>query len=175
MKNILFSFVQVGVEHLLRDINDPTTSTLALQIKHKLSGLTGLLDRLQEMKTYLDNVRAGRLPANNQIIYNFQNMFNLIPNLNVKELLRSMRVCTNDLHLVLYVTSLVRSIISLHDLLSNQLKYKDIDEVLDRSAGIGAAPVAASTVADTDAKKVGTPGPAGSSTTGGTGEESSKK
>lgn len=142
----------VGVEHLLRDINDPTTSTLALQIKHKLNGLSGLLDRLQEMKGYLENVLSGRIPVNNQIIYNFQDMFNLIPNLNVKELVKSMTVCTNDIHLVLYVSSLVRSIIALHDLLANKMKYKDMDAVLDRSAGVESTAekkdVAATTSAD---------------------------
>jgi 26S proteasome regulatory subunit N8 len=147
----------VGVEHLLRDINDPTTSTLALQIKHKLNGLSGLLDRLQEMNEYLVNVLSGRIAVNNQIIYNFQDMFNLIPNLNVKELVRSMTVCTNDIHLVLYISSLVRSIISLHDLLANKMKYKNMDEILDRSAGVESAniPAVPATPGATEADKEG--------------------
>ena len=70
--------IKVGVEHLLRDINDPSTSTLALQIKQKLSGLTGLQGRLEEIHAYLQKVVDGKLPMNNQITYNLQNIFNLL-------------------------------------------------------------------------------------------------
>ena len=37
--------VQVGVEHLLRDINDPSVSSLAEQIRHKIVALRGLKGR----------------------------------------------------------------------------------------------------------------------------------
>ena len=74
---------EVGVEHLLRDVNDPTVSTLASQIKHKISSLANLRDRLSDTKHYLENVLAGKLPVNNQIVYNLQAIFNLLPNLNV--------------------------------------------------------------------------------------------
>jgi 26S proteasome regulatory subunit N8 len=47
---------EVGVEHLLRDINDPSTSNLALQIQRKVNGLTGLLGRLAEIRLYLERV-----------------------------------------------------------------------------------------------------------------------
>lgn len=126
----------VGVEHLLRDINDPSTSLLALQIKEKVSALTGLVSRLTEIKTYLDHVVAGRLPVNNQIAYNLQDIFNLLPKLNVEELQRALLVKTNDLHLVIYLSSLVRSVVALHDLLANKIKYKDLDDLLDRQAGV---------------------------------------
>lgn len=91
---------EVGVEHLLRDINDPSVSSLAGQVKHKMTALNGLKERLEEMKTYLENVVEGRLPPNHQIIYNMQTIFNLLPNLNVDALVRSMFVKTNDMHFV---------------------------------------------------------------------------
>jgi 26S proteasome regulatory subunit N8 len=124
------------VEHLLRDINDPSTGTLALQIQQKVTGLKGLLARLQEIRTYLDKVAAGKMPNNNQITYNLQNIFNLLPNLNVGELVQSMFVKTNDMHLVMYVSALVRAILALHGLLVNKIKYRDVDAVLDREAGV---------------------------------------
>jgi 26S proteasome regulatory subunit N8 len=127
---------QVGVEHLLRDINDPSTSTLALQIQQKVNGLTGLLGRLTEIKAYLEKVVNGTIPINNQITYNLQNIFNLLPNLNVEELVRSMLVKTNDMHLVIYLSSLIRSVLALHGLLTNKIKYKDLDNVLDKTAGL---------------------------------------
>lgn len=129
----------MGVEHLLRDINDPSTGTLALQIQQKVAGLKGLLARLVEIRAYLDKVAAGKMPINNQITYNLQNVFNLLPNLNVPELIQSMFVKTNDMHLALYVASLVRAILALHGLLVNKIKYKDVDAVLDRDAGVGSA------------------------------------
>ncbi len=96
--------------------------------------MKGLLGRLVEIRTYLENVAENRLPVNNQISYNLQDMFNLLPNLNVEDLVRSMLVKTNDMHLVMYVTALIRSILALHGLLTNKIKYRDLDDlVLDQS------------------------------------------
>ena len=127
---------EVGVEHLLRDINDPSTSTLALQVKQKLDGLTGLVAKLEEIKNYLNNVIENKLQINNQITYNLQNIFNLLPNLNLDELVKSMLIKTNDMYLVMYLSSLVRSVIALHGLLQNKIKFSDIDDVLDKKAGL---------------------------------------
>lgn len=122
-----FEAEEVGVEHLLRDVNDPSVSTLANQIKHKSAALNGLRAQLLDMKSYLENVLAGKLPANNQIVYNMQTVFNLLPNLNVEELVRSLLIKTNDMHLVIYISSLIRCIVALHDLVRNKLQYKDDD------------------------------------------------
>lgn len=119
----------VGVEHLVRDINDPSTSTLALKIKEKISGLSGLATRLTQIKEYIEKVVSGKYPINNQIVYNLQNILNLLPNLNVDVLVRSMQVKTNDMHMVMYISSLIRSVVALHSLLLNKIKYKDIDDV----------------------------------------------
>ena len=62
--------------------------------------LSGLKERLMEMDTYLQNVLDGKLSMNNQIIYNIQTIFNLLPNLNVEHLVRSMFVKTNDFYMV---------------------------------------------------------------------------
>lgn len=120
---------EVGVEHLLRDINDPSVSSLAGQVKHKMTALSGLKERLEEMKTYLANVLAHKLPVNHQIIYNMQTIFNLLPNLNVEKLVRSMLIKTNDMHLVIYLSSLIRCTIALHELVNNKIKFKDMDEI----------------------------------------------
>lgn len=128
---------QVGVEHLLRDINDPSTSTLAMQIKQKVDGLTGFVQRLELIRVYLRNMITGRVPVNNQILYNLQNIFNMLPNLNVDVLVNSMLVKTNDMYLAIYLSSLIRSVIALHGLLNNKIKFRDIDDILDRGAGVG--------------------------------------
>ena len=103
--------------------------------------MVGLLGRLQEIRVYLEKVISGAVPVNHQIAYNLQNIFNLLPNLNLEELVRSMLVKTNDMHLVAYVSSLVRSVVALHALLTNKIKYKDIDDLLDKEVGIASTSV----------------------------------
>mmetsp|Transcript_4879 Transcript_4879/g.8697 ORF Transcript_4879/g.8697 Transcript_4879/m.8697 type:complete len:316 (-) Transcript_4879:646-1593(-) len=119
---------EVGVEHLLRDINDPTVSTLASRVQRKVGGLQGLKSRLEEMHAYLEAVVSGEMTPNNQVIYNMQDIFNLLPNLNVESLVKSFFVKTNDMHLVVYLSSLIRSIVALHNLLNNKIKYKDYED-----------------------------------------------
>jgi len=119
---------EVGVEHLLRDVNDPTVSTLANQIKHKMTALTALRAKLAETKTYLQNVLDKKLPVNNNVVYNLQEIFNLIPNLNVDDLVKAMLIKTNDMHLAVYCAALVRCIIALHSLLTNKIQNKRLDQ-----------------------------------------------
>jgi 26S proteasome regulatory subunit N8 len=116
---------EVGVEHLLRDINDPTVSTVANLVKAKLSGLSTLTEKLVEMKDYLTAVSEGRMKPNSEIIANMQAIVNLLPNLNVEELVRSMLVKNNDMHMVIYLSALIRCVIALHDLVLNKIAYND--------------------------------------------------
>ncbi|GAB5036269.1 26s proteasome non-atpase regulatory subunit 7 [Nannochloropsis oceanica] len=118
----------VGVEHLLRDINDPSVSTLANQVKHKLVALSGLRERLEEMQTYLQLVLAQKIPVNNQIIYNMQTIFNLLPNLNVGELVKGLMVKANDMHFIIYLSSLIRAIVALHGVVQNKIDFSEGEE-----------------------------------------------
>ena len=130
---------EVGVEHLLRDINDPTVSTVANLVKAKLSGLSTLTDKLVEMKDYLTAVAEGKMKPNTEIIANMQAIVNLLPNLNVEELVRSMLVKNNDMHMVIYLSALIRCVIALHNLILNNIAYNDeagdgLDETKDKKA-----------------------------------------
>jgi 26S proteasome regulatory subunit N8 len=126
----------VGVEHLLRDVNDPSTSSLALRVRQQAEGLAALVSRLEEIRAYLSNVVSGRLPMNNQIMYNLQSIFCMLPNLNVEAMARALQVKTNDMYLVVYLSALMRSVVALHNLLNNKIQHRDVDDVLDRSAGV---------------------------------------
>lgn len=64
----------------------------------------------------------GKMPVNNQINSNLQNILNMLPNLNVEALVRSLLVKTNDMHLGMYLAALVRSVIALHNLLNNKIQ-----------------------------------------------------
>lgn len=117
---------EIGVEHLLRDINDPTISTVANLIHAKISGLATLTSKLVEMKDYLQDIVDGKITkVNQEIIGNMQTILNLLPNLNVEELIRAVLVKTNDLHMVIYLSSLIRSVIALHDLVNNKIRYNE--------------------------------------------------
>jgi 26S proteasome regulatory subunit N8 len=131
---------EIGVEHLLRDVNDPSVSELAGEVRHKLLGLKGLATRLQEMAKYLSRVLEGTLPVNHDIMYKVQSILNLLPNLGVEKLVHAFASVGNDLHLAMYLSNLVRSITSLHDLVVNKLQYKDSEE--DKLADLSGTKVA---------------------------------
>jgi len=119
---------EVGVEHLLRDIRNITVGTLSQQITNQLSSLKGLFQHLQDVHTYLGQVVDGKLPQNHMIMYQLQDIFNLLPNLNVEALIQSITINTNDQMVVIYLASLVRAVIALHNLISNKLQNKDLEK-----------------------------------------------
>ena len=122
---------EIGVEHLLRDVKDTTISTLATEVTGKLAALKGLDARLREIRGYLDVVVDEKLPLNHEILYHLQDVFNLLPNLNVAELIKAFAVKTNDMMLVIYLSSLTRSVIALHNLINNKMLNKEHEKAED--------------------------------------------
>jgi len=125
---------EVGVEHLLRDVKDMTISTLANRVTQKLGALKGLAARLSEVDGYLQNVLSGRLPVNHQIIYRLQDIFNLLPSLNVEDLIKAFAVKTNDMMLAIYLASIIRAIVALHNLVDNRLTNKEKERAADKAS-----------------------------------------
>lgn len=119
---------EVGVEHLLRDIKDTTVGTLSQRITNQLMGLKGLHCHIRDIDGYLGKVVAGQLPINHQVVYQLQDIFNLLPDVNLAEFVRSMYVKTNDQMLVVYLASLIRSIIALHNLIDNKIQNSDAEK-----------------------------------------------
>lgn len=123
---------EIGVEHLLRDVKNLSVGTLSSRVSDQLQSLQGLHSRLIEIKDYLESVVEGTLPVNHQIIYNLQDVFNLLPNLESaitggssqgkdhEGQQRPFTVATNDQLLVMYLSSLIRAVIALHDLVLNK-------------------------------------------------------
>ncbi|KAK5836739.1 hypothetical protein PVK06_012539 [Gossypium arboreum] len=111
---------EIGVEHLLRDVKDTTISTLATEVTGKLTALKGLDARLREIRGYLD-----------------LDVFNLLPNLNVNDLIKAfadfpfIALQTNDMMLVMYLSSLIRSVIALHNLINNKMLNKEHEKAED--------------------------------------------
>lgn len=117
---------EIGVEHLLRDIKDLSTGTLSSRVTDQLASLRGLHSRLLDIATYLGQVTRGELEPNHQIIYNLQDAFNLLPNLEAAERTgtgkTSFTIATNDQLLVMYLSSLIRAVLALHALVENKLQ-----------------------------------------------------
>jgi len=119
---------EVGVEHLLRDIKDTVVGSLGQRITTQLLGLRGLHKQLSEVANYLQQVVDGTMPVNHTIVYHLQDMFNLLPDVTSPALVKSLYVKTNDQMLVVYLASLIRSIIALHNLINNKLSNTDAEK-----------------------------------------------
>jgi 26S proteasome regulatory subunit N8 len=124
---------EIGVEHLLRDLKE-SSGDLATRITSQLESLRGLQSRLKEVAVYLGKVLKNELPVNHAILEVLQDVFNLLPNLSptpagsgaaVGDLERSFRVKTNDQLMCIYLSSMIRAVLALHDL---------IDSGIDESA-----------------------------------------
>ena len=114
-----------------RDIQDKTVGTLSQCISSQLLSLHGLQTHLSGIRDYLQKVAKKKLPINHQILYQLQDVFNLLPNLNVEEFTRSFAVKTNDQLLVVYVASLIRSVIALDNLIGRALVNYDANDSLE--------------------------------------------
>ena len=105
-------------------------------------GLKALVMKIEEIRRYLEDVESGKLQINNKILFNLQvgacaltrqDIFNLLPNLNIEDVIKSFSMKTNDFMHMTYVCSLVRSLISLHNLINNKIANKEAErEVLRR-------------------------------------------
>jgi 26S proteasome regulatory subunit N8 len=94
----------------------------------KINGLKALAGKLKEMRLYMEGVINGKYRYNQMIIQNFQDIFNLLPNLQIDEMIKSFSVKTNDYMYILYVSSLIKSVISLHSLINNKIHNKELEQ-----------------------------------------------
>uniref|UniRef100_A0A4W5MLC9 Proteasome 26S subunit, non-ATPase 7 n=1 Tax=Hucho hucho TaxID=62062 RepID=A0A4W5MLC9_9TELE len=113
---------------LSRDIKDTTVGTLSQRITNQVHGLKGLNCKLVDIKGYLDKVATGKLPINHQIIYQLQDVFNLLPDVNLQEFIKAFYLKTNDQMLVVYLASLIRSVVALHNLINNKIANRDAEK-----------------------------------------------
>lgn len=73
-------------------------------------------------------VVEGKLPMNHQIVYQLQDIFNLLPDIGHGNFVDSLYIKTNDQMLVVYLAALIRSIIALHNLINNKLSNRDAEK-----------------------------------------------
>merc|ERR1711920_1114317 len=100
----------------------------------KISALKGLAARLGDIAKYLQLVVAGKIPMNREIIYQLQEIFNLLPDQDAEELVQSFAMETNDTMLALYLGSMLRSTVVLHNLINNKARNKKAKEEKGKEA-----------------------------------------
>merc|ERR1719150_1462173 len=104
-----------------------------MELQQKRTGLSILKERLTQIKAYLTDVREGKLPFNQDILYLLQDLFNIMPDINNPTLKAAMIKVTNDQTLSVYVASIVRTVLSLDGLITNRKDNKRrLDEKLKK-------------------------------------------
>lgn len=122
---------QIGVEFLLKDISDHSKSVLVKQAKDKVISFMALIQRIKEVKQYLENVLAKKITPNAQIISNIQEIFNYLPNYETEDMIKALSNQTNDNYLVMYMSWMIKTTISLHKLINNKIMIKESEKVDD--------------------------------------------
>lgn len=69
-------------------------------------------------------VRDGKLPINHQVIYQLQEVIGLLPQLGGDvDLGKAFRAGVNDQSIIVYLSSIVRTVLALHDLSTSTTMY----------------------------------------------------
>lgn len=126
----------------LRDIKDSSLGSLTQRIDAKISGLSGMLHQLEEIQHYLQLVTTKQIPINHQVMYKLQDMFNLLPDVRMQDMVRSLNMTSNDQMLVIYVASVMRAVLALHDLINNKLANRESERNEDEGKKNAKPPVA---------------------------------
>lgn len=106
------------------DIKDTSVGSLSQLVSNQLAGLKGLRTQLNAIVGYLQKVQNKELPLKPDIINNLQDIFNLLPNINAPSFTEAMTTKSNDQLLVVYLSTMVRSILAMHNLIDNKLRSK---------------------------------------------------
>lgn len=126
---------EVGVEHLLRNIQDDTQlSTITNEVGHKITGLRALTQKLEQIESYLSDVVSKSLPINQDILQSLQLMFNLMPNLSKQRVVKAFSSNANDQILAIYLASVIRSVLALDKLIDNKLENNQRERKSEESA-----------------------------------------
>jgi 26S proteasome regulatory subunit N8 len=109
---------EIAVEHLLRDTKDVDISEIGQTLTNSAHGLAALEERLRHISDYLGFVIEGKLPVDNEIVGLTQAIFNLLPNLRLKDTTQALATESDDAAFMVFTSQLVRSVVTLHDLVN---------------------------------------------------------
>eukprot|EP01054_Gregarina_sp_Poly1_P001210 Gregarina_sp_Poly_1__1209@NODE_1298_length_4457_cov_159_361048_g878_i0_p2_GENE_NODE_1298_length_4457_cov_159_361048_g878_i0NODE_1298_length_4457_cov_159_361048_g878_i0_p2_ORF_typecomplete_len341_score49_67JAB/PF01398_21/1_6e28MitMem_reg/PF13012_6/6e19_NODE_1298_length_4457_cov_159_361048_g878_i01821204 len=115
----------VGVEHLLKDLQTATTSTLSSSIQDKISALKQLAEKLMEISVYLQEVADGKRAPKTHILIQLQRLLNALPAKNdPAELAQAFQLGVNDSLLATFVAFATRLVLTIHELVKNKVKLR---------------------------------------------------
>lgn len=77
-----------------------------------------------------------RISPNSLIIKNIQEIFNYLPNFETEDIIKSLSIQSNNDYLMLYLSWMIRSIISLHKLLNNKIMIKEEETKPEKPAQV---------------------------------------
>ncbi|KAK8883407.1 26S proteasome non-ATPase regulatory subunit 7 [Tritrichomonas musculus] len=111
---------EIGVEHLLRDIKDVDMSEIGTTLTNSVHGLAALEHRLRGISDYLQDVIDQKYQVDNEIIGLTQSIFNLLPNLGLKDTVDSLATKSDDSTFMIFISQLCRSVVALHELVNSR-------------------------------------------------------
>ena len=77
-------------------------------------------------------VRDGKLPINHQVIYQLQEIIGLLPQLGGDvDLGKAFRAGVNDQSIIVYLSSIIRTVLALHDLSTFPLLITKIEVLMN--------------------------------------------
>ena len=106
--------------------------------------LKGLYTRLKDIHSYLGEIVEGNLPPNHDILYKLQDIYNLLPSLGQENMNKAFTEVTNDMLLSVYLSSMIRCVIALHNLINNKLANKEHEKNADATETLITSPASGS-------------------------------
>ena len=97
-------------------------SEIGTTLTNSVHGLAALEHRLKGISSYLDDIINEKLPVDNEIIGITQSIFNLLPNLELKDTVDSLSTKSDDSAFMIFISQLCRSVVSLHELVNENHK-----------------------------------------------------
>ncbi len=117
-----FEAEEVGVEHLVREIKDLNMDSLKSKLSDKVNSLLALERKIAVIRNYLDDLVQGRRNTDKEIVTVLQNIMSKLPKIMNEDFKRKMSCKLNDNYLNIYISSIVKNIINVHNLLNNRIK-----------------------------------------------------
>ena len=129
----------IGVGQLLRDLQSGKSEFSAeAHVEDKRRALLAMKEKLQVMKDYVRDVVDEKIPVNDQVIEQIQEVFNLLPKVaEPEEHQKALCVKNNELMMGIYLGALAKVIVSLHELILNKYQRKMSEEKKEKKHSEG--------------------------------------
>lgn len=82
--------------------------SLTNSVGKQITGLKGLMSKLNQIMGYLKKCEEGHVQPDKQIIFSLQELLNILPKLDDENQLKAFQAKTNDNYFTIYVSSIVR-------------------------------------------------------------------